>query len=248
VASLERAGDVASVAAISAWLERRRAAAFEPADRAATRESLAEEVLWLQLLDREVRVHLDRLAHRIYAGRHPKHWLWRQHKQWVLDRLSPGERVVDIGGGASAYLQWMAELGCDVTVIDFNPARIELASRTLSHQKLRWVCADVTEWMPESRFDVVVCCHMIEHLDDPVGVLRGMTGLASRLLVAVPPEHSRWEKLMYRDLGLPWKDDEDHRREYTAGLLTEQLDAAGWDVVELHDGIDIKACARVRGG
>lgn len=240
---LARLGDDELAVALAGALEARRAG---PLIRA-PRERLIREIALAQRLDDAVQRHLNVAAGKCYDGRHPKHWLWRSHKQWILDRVRPGERVLDIGCGSSAYLLWMAEMGCAVTGCDLDPARIELARRTMAHANLRFEVRDVTRDPPETPHDVVICSHVIEHLDDPVPLLRALGRCAPRLLAAVPPEDSRWQKVMYRDLGLRWKDDEDHRREYTPALVRAQLEAGGWAVEELHPGIDIKAAARWAG-
>ena len=214
----------------------------------APRERVVREIALAQRLDGAVQRHLNVAAGKAYAGRHPKHWLWVSHKRWILDRVRPGERVLDIGCGSSAYLLWMAEMGCRVTGCDLDPERIALARRTMSHENLGFEVRDVTRDPPGESFDVVICSHVIEHLDEPVPLLRALGRCAPRLIGAVPPEDSRWQKVMYRDLGLRWKDDEDHRREYTPALLREQLVAGGWRVDELHDGIDIKCAATWAGG
>ncbi len=205
--------------------------------------SVVREIAFFQRLDSHLQRHLNVLAERAYDGRHPKHWLWKSHKQFFLDRLRPGETVLDVGCGASAYLLWMAELGCRVTGCDINPARVAQASTLMSHPNLRFEVRDVTSQPPpgNQRFDVAICSHVIEHLDDPIALLASLRQHASRLFVAVPPLNNRWQKVMFQDLGLLWKDDEDHRREYTPELLREQLAAAGWRVIELHAGVDIKA-------
>lgn len=211
-----------------------------------SRDELIGELEALQSLDREVQIHLNRIAAEIYDSRHPKHWLWREHKQWILDRVSSGQRVLDIGCGCSAYLQWMADAGCLVTAVDIRDDVLEIARRTMQHANLEFVNADITTGPPPTKWggtDVAVCSHVIEHLDDPVEMLRALRDITPRAIIAVPPIHSRWQKLMFKDLGLLWKDDEDHRREYTADMLVEQLTVAGWAVKELHDGIDIKAVA-----
>lgn len=211
--------------------------------RAGTRESIVAELAWYQraelLLDR----HMNQLAAQAYGGRHPKHWLWKQHKRFILDRVRPGERVLDVGCGASAYLLWMAEKGCKVTAIDNRAEVIELAKSIMSHPNLSFEKRDAVVNPPSEMHDVAICSHVIEHIDDPVPLLAGLRAWAPRLIVAVPPCDSRWQKVMFRDLGLTWKDDEDHRREYTPALLREQLTAAGWRVTEMHAGVDIKATA-----
>jgi SAM-dependent methyltransferase len=239
VAGLERLSDEELVELLELELERRRSKDLIRAPR----ERLVAELAWVQRLDARVQHHLNIVAAKSYQGRHPKHWLWKSHKQWFLERVAPGERVLDVGCGASAYLMWMAEQGCLVTGCDVNPARVEQAKGLMRHPNLSFEVRDVTKQPPAQRFDVVICSHVIEHLEDPVPMLAALRGNAPRLLVAVPPEDSRWQKVMFRDLGLRWKDDEDHRREYTPGLLREQVEAAGWRISELHAGIDIKAAA-----
>lgn len=220
-------------------LLRGRRSAAAPGGRADAMRELA----WYQraelLLDR----HLNQLAAAAYNGRHPKHWLWKQHKQFILDRVRPGERVLDVGCGASAYLLWMAEKGCRVTAIDNRTPVLDLARSIMSHPNLRFELRDAVAQPPDQPHDVAVCSHVIEHIDDPVPLLSGLRRWAPRLIVAVPPCDNRWQKVMFRDLGLTWKDDEDHRREYTPQLLREQLTAAGWRTTELHAGVDIKAVA-----
>ncbi len=218
---------------------------------AGDRDAMISELEWLQGLDLSVQVHLNQLAAAIYDGKHPKHWLWKRHKQWILDRVGANAHVLDVGCGCSAYLLWMAEAGCRVVAVDRRDDVLAVARRIMQHDNLRFLCADVMLGPPASPFggayDVAVCAHVIEHLEEPVAMLRSLRDVAPRLVVAVPPEYSRWQKLMHQDLGLRWKDDEDHRREYTPELLEEQLTAAGWRVDELHDGIDIKAAASLVG-
>lgn len=234
----QRLSDADLEALVHDLLNRRRSA-----ERLTQRDSIVREIEFYQRLDAHLQRHLNVLAERAYDGRHPKHWLWKAHKQFFLDRLRPGERVLDVGCGASAYLLWMAERGCRVTGCDINPARVEQANALMSHPNLRFEVRDVTtSALPaDQRYNAAICSHVIEHLDNPVPVLAALLNHADRLLVAVPPSDNRWQKVMFHDLGLLWKDDEDHRREYTPSLLTEQVHAAGWRVAELHAGVDIKA-------
>jgi SAM-dependent methyltransferase len=200
----------------------------------------------LQGLDAHVQRHLDLLAEHVFGGCHPEQWLWRSHKQFILDRLLPGERVLDVGCGVGAYLVWMAEKGCRVTACDVDPVRIAQARALSAHANLTFEVRDVLADPPQQTFDVVVCSHVLEHLDDPVGLLATLQHNAPRLIVAVPSDDSCWQKVMFRHLGLPWKDDEDHRREYSPALLQDHLRRGGWRTIEMHAGIDLKAVA-VRG-
>lgn len=215
--------------------------------RSAPRQQLIDELAWYQQMEQLLDRHMNVIAAQAYGGRHPKHWLWVSHKQFILDRVRSGERILDVGCGGSAYLLWMAQKGCRVTAWDRNPAAIELARSIMQHENLLFEVRDVTTHPPREPFDTVICSHVIEHLDDPVAVLTALRRCAGRLIVAVPPDDNRWQKVMFRDLGLPWKDDEDHRREYTPVLLRSHVESAGWRITEMHAGIDIKAVAEAAG-
>lgn len=230
--------DVEIARQFGAWLADRRASLSN-----ADRQTLVAELAMYQELDRRLQAHMNVIAAQVYDGRHPKHWLWKSHKQFILDRVRPGDRVLDVGCGASAYLLWMAEKGARVTAIDNRPEPIALAKSIMSHPNLRFEQRDAVKDAPAERYDLVICSHVIEHIDEPVGLLKALRSWARRLIVAVPPEDSRWQKVMFRDLGLLWKDDEDHRREYTPDLLRAQVEQAGWRITEMHAGIDIKCVA-----
>ncbi len=244
--SVDVAGCAAVLAAMDdASMERALSRALEIRRRrlGPDRDAIIAEIDLARRLHRAAQQQTNLLAERVYGGRHPKHWLWSSHKAFIVDRVCAGERVLDIGCGASAYLLWMAEKGAEVTACDMNAARIAQATAIMAHPRLRFEVRDVVRDPPSERYDVVICSHVIEHLDEPVEMLRALRACAPRLIVAVPPMDNRWEKVMYRDLGLLWKDDEDHRREYTPEMLREQVEAAGWRVVEMHAGVDIKAVA-----
>jgi len=238
----EAESDAALVSEFRAMLESRRARL-----RSAPRRQLIDELAWYRQMEQLLDRHMNVIAAQAYGGRHPKHWLWVSHKQFILDRVRAGERILDVGCGGSAYLLWMAQKGCRVTAWDRNPAAIELARSIMQHENLSFEVRDVTTHPPREPFDTVICSHVIEHLDDPVAVLAALRRCAGRLIVAVPPDDNRWQKVMFRDLGLPWKDDEDHRREYTPALLRSHVESAGWRITEMHAGIDIKAVAEAAG-
>ncbi len=176
-----------------------------------------------------------------YDQKHPKHYLWRGHNQFLFDNVRPGDRVLDVGCGNSFYCQWIAEKAVEVIGVDIRQDRVATATRNNRMSNVRYMVADATRELPPGEFDVVICSHVIEHLDDPLPLLRNLAARIPRLLVKVPLVDSNWQKLVRKDIGLPWMNDADHRREYTAALLRKHLDAGGWLVDELIRGNDLRA-------
>lgn len=73
----------------------------------------------------------------------------------MLDALqvTPGQSVVDVGGGAAALAIALAERGfTDVTTIDISVVAVDLARRR--RPGLQVVAEDVLSWRPHRQFDV----------------------------------------------------------------------------------------------
>lgn len=191
-------------------------------------------------------VGINQTSRRYYDEHHPKHYLWLGHNQYIFDHVAEGDRVLDIGCGGSHYQQWIADKASEVLGVDIRQERVDLARRNNTRDNVHFELMDVTKDLPAGRFDVAVCSHVIEHLDDPVTFLRALSARVPRLIVKVPLEDSHWMKLVKRDIGMFWLDDPDHRREYTRELLIEQLEAGGWDVEEIVRGYDLRATATSR--
>jgi SAM-dependent methyltransferase len=84
--------------------------------------------------------------------------------------------VLDVGGGTgeiAAALVAACAPGASGTVVDFDPDSIELARG----RGLEGVCARFEDFRTERRFDVILMLNLIEHVDDPVGVLSHAAGL-----------------------------------------------------------------------
>ena len=109
----------------------------------------------------------------------------------LLDLVSASaSRVLDVGCGAGDNARVLAERqSMDVFGITVSPSEAELAGR---HMKACWVAdleADSLSFLSEHRFDCVILSHVLEHLADPVAVLRKITPFVERggqVLIAVP--------------------------------------------------------------
>jgi SAM-dependent methyltransferase len=186
---------------------------------------------------------INQYCSEYYDHKHPKHYLWREHSRYIYDNVQPGERVLDIGCGASEYPQWLSEKVQNVTCVDNRLIRVEQARKNNQKSNVFYEQMDVTTDLPCGRFDVAVCSHVLEHLDDPVLFLQKLAEKVPRIVVKVPLDDSDWMKLVKKDLGIFWMDDTDHRREYSMDLLRGHLEGAGWHIDEMIRGYDLRAIA-----
>jgi SAM-dependent methyltransferase len=201
--------------------------AADPDRRRALRELLA--------LEQATRLALDQAAIAYDGGVHVKHRLTRYH-DFFVDRVRPGERVLDVGSGKGELAHDLAtRAGATVVGIDNDPQHLAFARSRFRHERLEFLEGDVLERLPEGGFDVVVLSNVLEHVDDRVGLLRRLVESATpkRLLLRVPVYARDWLVPLREELGLPYFSDPGHLVEYDEQALRAELAEAGLRATEL---------------
>jgi SAM-dependent methyltransferase len=205
------------------WLEVIRA---QPSRAQAMRELLT--------LHGDVLVGLDRGAIDYDGGTHAKHRLTRYH-DFFVERVEPGERVLDVGCHKGELAADLAERsGASVLALDRSPWALEHARLENAHPRVRYVEADALTYVPEEPIDTVVLSNVLEHLGPRVPFLRRLREDlgARKLLIRVPVLERDWIVPLRRELGLPYFSDPEHEVEYDLDLLRDELSASGWALEE----------------
>jgi 2-polyprenyl-6-hydroxyphenyl methylase/3-demethylubiquinone-9 3-methyltransferase len=155
--------------------------------------------------------------------------------------LAPRElRLLDVGCGGGFLAEPFAQLGFRVTGIDPSAATIEAARRHAEEEEL-----DIAYFVgrgedlpcPDDSFDVVVCCDVLEHVDDVAATVREVARVllpggvfvydtinrtvASRLVVIKLMQEWAWSRFVPRDL-------HDWTRFVTPAELDAHLRGAGF--------------------
>ena len=177
---------------------------------------------------------MDRGAVAYGEGEHPKHRLTRYH-DFFVERISPPERVLDVGCGIGSVAYDIAERsGAMVVGIDVSPWSLDLARVRFAHPRVTYVQENVLTYEPDTPFDVAVLSNVLEHLGPRIELLRALheRAGASRLLVRVPSLDRDWTVPLREELGLPHFSDPEHELEYTPRVLRAELEESGWRMGE----------------
>jgi SAM-dependent methyltransferase len=145
-----------------------------------------------------------------------------------LDGLVPGT-ALDAGCGEGAEAVWLAGHGWQVTAADISAEALARAADRATAggvgDRVRWVEADLVDWAPEARFDLVTTHYahpavpQLDFYDRVAGwVAPGGTLLVvGHLHTAGGPQHGHGQYPAEASV--------------TAAAVVARLDAVGWDVV-----------------
>jgi 2-polyprenyl-3-methyl-5-hydroxy-6-metoxy-1,4-benzoquinol methylase len=152
-------------------------------------------------------------------------------RSFLLDRVTPGARVLDLGCGDGAFAAELLAAGCEVTMAD-------VAEQALRRARVRAPEAEAVkladgEPLPfaEDAFDVVWAGEVLEHVADVVGLLaevRRVLRWGGRLLVTTP-----WHGRIVVATDAHFDPRSDHLRFFSARTLRAMLGDAGFDQIDV---------------
>ncbi|MBK8916483.1 MAG: class I SAM-dependent methyltransferase [Phycisphaerales bacterium] len=137
--------------------------------------------------------------------------------EWAASVLPARSVVVDFACGVGYGTQLLADAGHTATGYDKSSEAVGYARKfypRATYHRADGIC-------PAGAFDAAVCFETIEHVDDPVALLRSLRP-AKLLLASVPNE-----SVLPYGAGFAF-----HHRHYTKDEFLELLHAAGWIVRE----------------
>ena len=147
----------------------------------------------------------------------------------------PNGRLLEVGCGSGTMLKSMQGLGWKVEGVDFDPAAVEAARKkglsvhlgTLSEQEFR-----------ANSFDAIIMGHCIEHVPDPINLLRECYRIlkpGGRLVVITPNVRS-WGHRLY---GADWRGLEPprHLHIFTLSSLAAVCARAGFTGYECRSAV-----------
>jgi SAM-dependent methyltransferase len=151
-------------------------------------------------------------------------------KKFLEHGIRGSDVVLDLGCASGEMTRYAARLARKAVGIDHSPTLIEEAKGSTRASNVTFYCDDALKFLSASseRFDVLICSHILEHLDDPETFLVSFAGHFHRMYIEVPDNDSSANNYIRSQLGLPpLYSDADHIWEFTRADLQQTLERAG---------------------
>ncbi len=161
-------------------------------------------------------IEIDRLLIEYYEGIHPKHFYFPRH-EFIIEHLDPDDIVIDLGYG-NGIIPYEVSKHCKKVIgIDLSPPPDKL-----KRENLVFLQGDIVEMIDqiEEEYTLCVASHILEHLDNPIGLLKR---LRCKKIIVIVPRCEQWLVGVKKEFGVSWMMDDTHKRLYTRRLLQEHL-------------------------
>lgn len=120
---------------------------------------------------------------------------WEWMRIAVTQKYCMGERVLEMGCGNGDLYSYVASYGVTIYGVDISPVAIRMAKAKCLELGLtgRFACCDSSDIpLSDSIFDVVILPEIVEHVDDPIPILKEakrLCKLGGRIVITVPNEN-----------------------------------------------------------
>ncbi len=159
---------------------------------------------------------------------------FEHYNSWLFSRFSYdfGDNVLEVGSGIGNNVQYFAKPGRKICLTDCREDYIEQLKAQYEKKEYfsicRWDIEDApTEELLEKGFDTVLCCNVLEHVENDSKALTNMNSVLrpdGKLLLLVPAHASLYNKI---DKNL------EHKRRYRRKELRAILEDHGFVVERL---------------
>lgn len=82
----------------------------------------------------------------------------------LIEALGPVGHALEIAAGTGQFTRWLVRQSESVTALDSSPAMLERNRREVDDPRIVYMQADVFEWVPERRYDLVFFGMWLSHV------------------------------------------------------------------------------------
>lgn len=160
---------------------------------------------------------------------------------WVFENMKGCSTVLEMGYGEGNFTEELVKRNFKPTVLDGSEVLLKKAKQ-LHGDKVEVASALFEEYQPTQKFDCVLATHVLEHVDEPIVLLKEMKKWLNengKIIIIVPNKESLHRQLaviMGLQPALDTLGARDklvgHQRVYSIDTLSKDVSESGLKVIE----------------
>ena len=87
-----------------------------------------------------------------------------EDRRAIIDELRPRGDVLELGCGPGGFTRELARVATSVTAVDSSANMLARNAREVGASNVRYVQADVFDWVPDAQYDVVFFGFLLSHI------------------------------------------------------------------------------------
>lgn len=158
----------------------------------------------------------------------------------VLRSVGDAQRVLEMGFGTGLITSALLERGVQTEVVEGSPTLRQIALERHDSEGLVVHLAMFEDFQPAAPYEAVLALHVLEHVDDPLHMLRRVYDwlIPGGAVVVVTPNRQSIHRNLAVRMGLQQRLDDlsprdhlvGHQRVYGLDTLRADLEATGFEV------------------
>ena len=126
---------------------------------------------------------------------YPPRFLFRRYE--ILKRLKRGYNFLEIGPGSLTFTSDILKYYANGTLVEYNPYVQEIYNglEKSIRKRLHFVVEDFMRFTSDSKYDCIIACEVMEHIEQDVEFLRKIHSLLNnqgQLVLSVPSRQIFW--------------------------------------------------------
>jgi SAM-dependent methyltransferase len=137
---------------------------------------------------------------------------------FLENKIDKNDRVLDVGCSRGEITDKLGGMCDSVVGVDHNKHLIEEAKTRYQSKNVEFIACDAISYLSESNssFDIMICSHILEHLDNPSNFLSLFKSYFKNIYIEVPDADNTYMNLIRTNLGVSsMYTDDDHIYEFT---------------------------------
>ena len=149
--------------------------------------------------------------------------------------INKNDKILDIGCGNGYIAYTLSNYVKQITSIDYDPKVIKKAKKKFKKKNIKYICADVIKSKNylSKNFDLIICSHVIEHLEKPFNFLKTLKKFKSNIYLEVPDAENDNLNNVKKKINFYLNyTDSDHIYEFDRNYLIKKLKKNNFKIIE----------------